>query len=139
MDVKRGALIVLGICNHGTDAELIEFHNRSSHAELEELNLLTLCNKALEILPRLRTRVVSNLLNSDISADVDFITLGQYLQPTTKHAAVADFVTPEQFAEYAATARAKGFLMVSATPLTRSSYHADADFAALRAARAATA
>jgi lipoic acid synthetase len=70
-------------------------------------------------------------------ADVDFLTLGQYLQPTVKHAAVADFVTPEAFADYATVARAKGFLLVSATPLTRSSYHADADFAALKAARAA--
>ena len=69
-------------------------------------------------------------------ADVDFLTLGQYLQPTVKHAAVADFVTPDEFADYASLARAKGFLLVSATPLTRSSYHADADFAALRAARA---
>ena len=70
-------------------------------------------------------------------ADVDFLTIGQYLQPTVKHAAVAEFVTPDAFADYAALARAKGFLLVSATPLTRSSYHADEDFAALRAARAA--
>src|SRR5271166_6155370 len=70
-------------------------------------------------------------------ADVDFLTLGQYLQPTVKHAAIDRFVTPEEFADYAALARAKGFLLVSATPLTRSSYHADADFAALRAARQA--
>jgi lipoic acid synthetase len=70
-------------------------------------------------------------------AEVDFLTLGQYLQPTVKHAAVDRFVAPEEFAEYAAMARAKGFLMVSATPLTRSSYHADADFAQLRAAREA--
>jgi lipoic acid synthetase len=69
-------------------------------------------------------------------ADVDFLTLGQYLQPSVKHAAVDRFVPPEEFADYASMARAKGFLMVSATPLTRSSYHADADFAALRAARA---
>jgi len=68
-------------------------------------------------------------------ADIDFLTLGQYLQPTVKHAAVDRFVTPDEFAEYAGMARSKGFLMVSATPLTRSSYHADADFAALRAAR----
>jgi lipoic acid synthetase len=70
-------------------------------------------------------------------ADVDFLTLGQYLQPTVKHAAVDSFVTPAEFADYAAIARAKGFLLVSATPLTRSSYHADDDFAALRAARKA--
>jgi lipoic acid synthetase len=68
-------------------------------------------------------------------ADVDFLTIGQYLQPTIKHAAVDRYVTPEEFEDYAAVARAKGFLQVSATPLTRSSYHADADFAALRAAR----
>jgi len=68
-------------------------------------------------------------------ADVDFLTIGQYLQPTVKHAAVDCFVTPDEFADYAALARAKGFLLVSATPLTRSSYHADADFAALREAR----
>ncbi len=68
-------------------------------------------------------------------ADVDFLTIGQYLQPTVKHAAVARFVTPDEFADYAALARGKGFLMVSASPLTRSSYHADADFAALEAAR----
>ncbi|WP_297442483.1 lipoyl synthase [Acidocella sp.] len=68
-------------------------------------------------------------------ADVDFITIGQYLQPTVKHAAVERFWTPEEFEELAAMARAKGFLQVSATPLTRSSYHADADFAELKAAR----
>ncbi len=68
-------------------------------------------------------------------ADVDFLTIGQYLQPTPKHAAIDRFVTPDEFAELSAIARAKGFLLVSATPLTRSSYHADGDFAALQAAR----
>lgn len=71
------------------------------------------------------------------SAEVDFLTVGQYLQPTVKHAAVDRFVTPEEFEDYARLARGKGFLLVSATPLTRSSYHADRDFAALRAAREA--
>lgn len=71
------------------------------------------------------------------SADVDFLTLGQYLQPTPKHAAVDRFVTPDEFADYATLAKTKGFLLVASTPLTRSSYHADRDFAALRAARAA--
>ena len=70
------------------------------------------------------------------AADVDFLTIGQYLQPTPKHAKVEKFVTPEEFESYATIARAKGFLMVSATPLTRSSYHADADFEKLKAARA---
>jgi len=71
-------------------------------------------------------------------ADVDFLTIGQYLQPSVKHAAVDRYVPPEEFADLASLARAKGFLMVSATPLTRSSYHADADFDVLRAARSAT-
>jgi lipoic acid synthetase len=69
------------------------------------------------------------------SAEVDFLTIGQYLQPTVKHAAVDRFVAPEEFEDYARAARGKGFLLVSATPLTRSSYHADRDFAELRAAR----
>jgi lipoic acid synthetase len=71
------------------------------------------------------------------AADVDFLTIGQYLQPTTKHAAVDRFVTPDEFKSLETIARAKGFLMVSASPLTRSSYHADADFEKLRAAREA--
>lgn len=69
------------------------------------------------------------------SADIDFLTIGQYLQPTPKHAPVDRFVEPSEFATYATMARAKGFLMVSATPLTRSSYHAGDDFARLRTAR----
>jgi lipoyl synthase len=71
------------------------------------------------------------------AADVDFLTIGQYLQPTVKHHAVDRFVTPDEFETYRTLALGKGFLMVSATPLTRSSYHAAADFAALRAARTA--
>ena len=71
------------------------------------------------------------------SADIDFLTIGQYLQPTPKHAKVIDFVTPQTFEAYAAIARAKGFLLVASSPLTRSSYHADRDFALMRDARAA--
>ena len=71
------------------------------------------------------------------SADVDFMTIGQYLQPTPKHAPVDRFVEPELFDGYAAQGRAKGFLLMSSTPLTRSSYHADEDFAALQQARKA--
>jgi len=70
------------------------------------------------------------------AADVDFLTIGQYLQPTPKHIAVDRFVTPEEFQAYEKAARGKGFLMVSATPLTRSSYHAGDDFRRLREARA---
>ncbi|MEQ8965170.1 MAG: lipoyl synthase [Azospirillaceae bacterium] len=71
------------------------------------------------------------------AADVDFMTIGQYLQPTIKHAAVDRFVPPEEFGVYEKVGRGKGFLLISATPLTRSSYHADADFEKLRAAREA--
>ncbi len=69
------------------------------------------------------------------AAEVDFLTIGQYLQPTRKHHAVARFVPPEEFQGYEKTAYAKGFLMVSASPLTRSSYHAGEDFERLREAR----
>jgi lipoic acid synthetase len=69
-------------------------------------------------------------------AEVDFLTMGQYLQPTPKHAKVADFVTPQVFDAYGAIARAKGFLQVASSPLTRSSYHAGDDFAQMKAARA---
>jgi len=69
------------------------------------------------------------------SAGVDFLTIGQYLQPTRKHHAVEKFVTPDEFKAYESIAYAKGFLMVAASPLTRSSHHAGDDFAKLRAAR----
>lgn len=68
-------------------------------------------------------------------AKVDFLTIGQYLQPTPKHHPVMAYITPEQFDDYTRMARGKGFLMVSASPLTRSSYHAGADFEKLQAAR----
>ncbi len=71
------------------------------------------------------------------AADVDFLTIGQYLQPSRKHHAVLRFVPPDEFAGLATVAYAKGFLMVSASPLTRSSHHAGDDFARLKAARAA--
>jgi lipoic acid synthetase len=72
-------------------------------------------------------------------AGVDFLTIGQYLQPTRKHAPVERFVPPEEFRVLETIARSKGFLMVSASPLTRSSHHAGEDFARLKAARAAAA
>ncbi len=82
---------------------------------------------------------VLQLMDDLRSADVDFITIGQYLQPTRKHHPVLEFVTPDAFKSYESVAYAKGFLMVSATPLTRSSHHAGADFARLKAARDAKA
>ena len=80
---------------------------------------------------------VMQVMDDMRSAGVDFITIGQYLQPTRRHAPIDRFVTPDEFRAYEAIARAKGFLMVSASPLTRSSHHAGADFAKLRAAREA--
>jgi lipoic acid synthetase len=69
------------------------------------------------------------------AAQVDFLTLGQYLQPTRKHAAIDRFVTPEEFDAFREAGEAKGFLLVAASPLTRSSYHATEDFARLKAER----
>ena len=82
-------------------------------------------NEVLQLMDDLRT------------ADVDFLTIGQYLQPTRKHHAVKRFVTPEEFKSYETVGRSKGFLLVASSPLTRSSYHAGDDFARLRAAREA--
>jgi lipoic acid synthetase len=110
---------------------------------------LRLLQKARELDPSLFTKSgimvglgenrneVLQLMDDLRSAEVDFLTIGQYLQPTRKHAAVAAFITPDEFEGYKKTAFAKGFLMVSASPLTRSSYHAGDDFARLRAAREA--
>lgn len=80
---------------------------------------------------------VAQVMDDMRAADIDFITIGQYLQPTPKHAPVMHFWTPEEFAGLEKMARAKGFLMVSASPLTRSSHHAGEDFEKLKAARQA--
>lgn len=80
---------------------------------------------------------VLQLMDDLACAEVDFLTIGQYLQPTKKHHPVVRFIAPEEFASYADIARAKGFLLVSASPLTRSSHHAGEDFAILKAQRAA--
>ncbi len=79
---------------------------------------------------------VMQVMDDMRSANIDFITIGQYLQPSRKHAGIDRFVTPDEFKNYETIAYAKGFLMVAATPLTRSSHHAGDDFAKLRAARA---
>lgn len=80
---------------------------------------------------------VLQLMDDLRSAEVDFLTIGQYLAPSRKHHPVMEFVTPEQFKSYATVAKTKGFLLVSSSPLTRSSHHAGEDFAELRAARLA--
>jgi len=78
---------------------------------------------------------VGQVMDDMRAAGIDFITIGQYLQPTPKHAPIDKFWTPEEFEQLTRMAKAKGFLMVSATPLTRSSHHAGDDFAKLKAAR----
>ena len=75
---------------------------------------------------------VMQVMDDMRAADVDFLTIGQYLAPTKRHAPVDRFVTPDEFTDYKKIAETKGFLMVSSTPLTRSSYHADSDFAELK-------
>jgi lipoic acid synthetase len=80
---------------------------------------------------------VGQVMDDLRAADVDFMTIGQYLQPTPKHAKLDRFVTPEEFQGYERIGRGKGFLMISASPLTRSSYHAGADFEKLKANRLA--
>lgn len=79
---------------------------------------------------------VHQVMDDMRSADIDFLTMGQYLQPTPRHASVEEFVTPDAFKAYGAIARAKGFLLVAASPLTRSSYYAGDDFKKMQAARA---
>ncbi|MCB1681317.1 MAG: lipoyl synthase, partial [Alphaproteobacteria bacterium] len=80
---------------------------------------------------------VGQVMDDMRAADIDFITIGQYLQPTPKHAPLDRFWTPEEFEQLTRMAKAKGFLMVSASPLTRSSHHAGDDFLKLKAAREA--
>jgi lipoic acid synthetase len=80
---------------------------------------------------------ILQLMDDLRSADVDFMTIGQYLQPTKKHHPVKKFVTPEEFKSYETVGKSKGFLLVASSPLTRSSHHAGDDFAKLRAAREA--
>lgn len=82
---------------------------------------------------------VATIMDDLRGADVDFLTIGQYLQPTRKHAAIDRFVTPEEFQSYRRLAEEKGFLLVASSPLTRSSYHAAEDFERLKAARQASA
>lgn len=120
---------------------------RKVRASARYYTSLRLLERVKEIVPEVFTKSglmvglgedrdeVLQVMDDMRAADVDFLTIGQYLQPTPRHAPVERFLTPEEFAEYERIARAKGFLMVSASPLTRSSYHADADFAQLRAAR----
>ena len=105
---------------------------------------LKLLNDAKKSMPKLFTKSgimlglgeerneIMQVMDDLRAADVDFLTLGQYLQPTRKHAPIKKFITPDEFNRYKQIAESKGFLMVSSSPLTRSSHHAEEDFKRLR-------
>lgn len=111
------------------------FHSLRLLQRVKELDA-TIFTKSGMMVGLGETRPAVHQVMDDLrAADVDFLTIGQYLQPTPKHHVIDRFVTPDEFAAYEKAAFGKGFLMVSATPLTRSSYHAGDDFQRLRAAR----
>ncbi len=113
------------------------FHSLRLLQRVKELDPLMFTKSGIMVGLGEDRQAVLQVMDDMRSADVDFLTIGQYLQPTPKHHAIARFVTPEEFKAYETSAWGKGFLMVSATPLTRSSYHAGDDFARMRAARQA--
>ena len=111
------------------------FHSIRLLQRVKELNPAMFTKSGIMVgLGEERNEVLA-LMDDLRSADVDFLTIGQYLQPTRKHHEIVRFVTPDEFGAYETIAYAKGFLMVSSSPLTRSSHHAGEDFARLRAAR----
>jgi lipoic acid synthetase len=113
------------------------FHSLRLLQQVKELDPLMFTKSGIMVgLGETREQVMQ-VMDDMRSANIDFITIGQYLQPTRKHAPIDRFVTPEEFKSYETLAYSKGFLMVSSSPLTRSSHHAGEDFARLRAARAA--
>ncbi|HEU0223429.1 MAG TPA: lipoyl synthase [Paracoccaceae bacterium] len=111
------------------------FHSLRLLQRVKELDATMFTKSGMMVGLGEERQAVLQVMDDLRSAEVDFLTIGQYLQPTPKHHAVARFVTPDEFRAYEKAAWGKGFLMVSATPLTRSSYHAGEDFARLRAAR----
>ncbi|NJM29401.1 MAG: lipoyl synthase [Rhizobiales bacterium] len=113
------------------------FHSLRLLQQVKELDATMFTKSGIMVgLGETREQVMQ-VMDDMRSASIDFITIGQYLQPSRKHAAIDRFVTPEEFKAYETMAYAKGFLMVSASPLTRSSHHAGEDFDRLRKARAA--
>lgn len=147
---KKGALEIIvearpDVFNHNLETVPRLYPNIRPGARY--FTSLTLLNRVKQLDPSIFTKSglmvglgeekieVQQVMDDYRAADVDFLTIGQYLQPTPKHAAIDRFITPDEFASYANLARAKGFLLVSASPLTRSSYHAGDDFKNLREAR----
>ena len=113
------------------------FHSLRLLQRVKELDPMMFTKSGIMVCLDEDRQAVQQVMDDMRSANVDFLTIGQYLQPTPKHHAIESFVTPEEFKAYETAAWGKGFLMVSATPLTRSSYHAGDDFARMRDARQA--
>ena len=113
------------------------FHSLRLLQKVKELDPAMFTKSGIMVGLGEEAQAVRQVMDDMRAADVDFLTVGQYLQPTPKHHRVDRFVTPDEFKAYEKAAFGKGFLMVSATPLTRSSYHAGDDFAQLRTARMA--
>ena len=113
------------------------FHSLRLLQRVKELDPLIFTKSGIMVGLGEDRQSVLQVMDEMRAADVDFLTIGQYLQPTPKHHAVDRFVSPDEFSSYEKAAYGKGFLMVSATPLTRSSYHAGDDFNRLRDAREA--
>ncbi|MBM7069621.1 lipoyl synthase [Actibacterium sp. 188UL27-1] len=111
------------------------FHSLRLLQRVKELDPSTFTKSGIMVGLGEDKQAVLQVMEDMRAADIDFLTIGQYLQPTPKHHRVDRFVTPDEFAAYEKAAWGKGFLMVSATPLTRSSYHAGDDFERLSAAR----
>ena len=112
------------------------FHSLNLLSKVKELSEDIFTKSGLMVGLGETVEEISQVMDDLRAANVDFITIGQYLQPTPRHAKLERYVTPDEFRHYEKLARAKGFLMVSASPLTRSSYMADEDFAKLKAAKA---
>jgi lipoic acid synthetase len=147
---KEGALETVlaaapDVFNHNVETVPAHYRRIRPGADYRHSLRLLACAKALS--PALFTKSgmmvglgetrdeVLAMMDDLRAAQVDFLTIGQYLQPTRKHAAIDRFVTPEEFQSYRHSAEQKGFLLVAASPLTHSSYHAAQDFARLKAAR----
>jgi lipoyl synthase len=111
------------------------FHSLRLLQQVKELDPTIFTKSGIMVGLGEKREEVMQVMDDMRAANIDFLTIGQYLQPTIKHHPVKEFVTPEQFQSYAELAQAKGFLLVSSSPLTRSSYHADEDFYRLREAR----
>jgi len=111
------------------------FHSLKILARVKELDPAMFTKSGIMVGLGEERAEVCQVMDDMRSAEIDFLTIGQYLQPTPRHAEVARYVPPDEFEGYGKTGRAKGFLLVAATPLTRSSYHAGDDFERLRAAR----